>query len=373
MPNTTKILILGGGLSGLHTAAELQRRGLDYLLIEARDRLGGRILSMTPGSGAAPSEPAFDLGPAWFWPGQRRMEGLVRQLGLESKVFEQYAQGDELFEAAPGMVRRGAFGISMAGSLRLLGGMAGLIQALSRQVDHVQLNTRATRLEWDGDQIRTTVRIGDEAETLESHSVVIALPPRIALASLSFQPQLTADRRDRLQRIPTWMASSAKMMAIYDQPFWREKGLSGDAFSHVGPLGEIHDACPPAGAGGPYALFGFFALPPEARQAHADELQQACLQQLGRLFGSRAAEPLEARIRDWAFDPLSATAEDLRGPAVHSLEGLEQTVEQAWNGRLIWSGSETASADQRSNGYLEGALEAGRRTVDQLIGSPAAL
>ena len=365
MSDPNQILIIGGGLSGLYTASQLQLRGLNYQLVEARDRLGGRILSRTPED--APAEPAFDLGPAWFWPGQHRMATLVRRLGLEDRVFEQPSRGDELFEVAPGEIHRGTFGISMAGSYRLRGGMASLIRALASKVDHIRLHTRASRLEWVDPHIRTTVETDDGEDTLESRSVVIALPPRIALSGLEFHPPLADARRDRLTRIPTWMAPSAKCMAIYDRPFWREQGLSGDAFSHVGPLGEIHDAGPLEESDGPHALFGFFALAAEARRAHADQLKPACLQQLGRLFGPQATEPTEMWIKDWALEPLTATQEDLQGPAVHSLEGLEETVERAWGGKLIWSGSETASPAQRSNGYLEGALEAAERSLGQLL------
>ncbi len=365
MSESKEILILGGGLSGLYTASQLQLRGLDYLLVEARDRLGGRILSMTPEGG--PAEPAFDLGPAWFWPGQHRMAALIRRLGLENQVFEQYSRGDELFEAAPGEVHRGTFGITMAGSYRLRGGMASLVRALASEVKQVRLHTRATRLEWDDPHLRTTVVTDEREEVLESRSVVIALPPRIALAGLEFHPRLADARRDRLQRIPTWMAPSAKCMAIYDRPFWREQGLSGDAFSRLGPLGEIHDAGPLDETDGPHALFGFFALPPDARRTHADQLKPACLQQLGRLFGPRAAEPIELRIKDWALETLTATSQDLQEPAVHSLESLEETAERSWDGKLIWSGSETASPAQRSNGYLEGALEAAERALGQLL------
>ncbi len=49
-----RILILGGGLSGLHTAYALERRGFDPLVIEARDRPGGRILSARPRADTAP-------------------------------------------------------------------------------------------------------------------------------------------------------------------------------------------------------------------------------------------------------------------------------------------------------------------------------
>src|SRR5512143_3301971 len=81
----TDIAIIGGGRSGLALAERLQHAGTDYTLLEARDRLGGRILSRVI-DGAA-----FDLGPAWFWPIQPRMAALVSRLGLD--VFDQFSEG----------------------------------------------------------------------------------------------------------------------------------------------------------------------------------------------------------------------------------------------------------------------------------------
>ncbi|MGB2941593.1 MAG: FAD-dependent oxidoreductase [Candidatus Macondimonas sp.] len=53
-------LIIGGGLSGLALAAQLAAQGRDFLLVEARDRLGGRILTRREGAAH------YDLGPTWF-------------------------------------------------------------------------------------------------------------------------------------------------------------------------------------------------------------------------------------------------------------------------------------------------------------------
>ncbi|WP_394199173.1 hypothetical protein [Litoreibacter albidus] len=85
------------------------------------------------------------------------------------------------------------------------------------------------------------------------------------------------------------MAGHAKAVAIYDRPFWREVGLSGDATSRFGPLAEIHDASP--AQGGPYALFGFLGVPPQVR---TDEqvVKQHVLAQLARLFSAQAATPV---------------------------------------------------------------------------------
>ena len=85
------VAIIGGGLCGLALAHSLQARGSDWRLYEARERLGGRILSVT--------DDGFDLGPAWFWPDMQPMvTGLVEELGLAS--FPQYSDGDVLIERA---------------------------------------------------------------------------------------------------------------------------------------------------------------------------------------------------------------------------------------------------------------------------------
>ncbi len=94
----TEVLIVGGGLAGLSLADKLAREGVDFLLVEAQNRLGGRILTEDISGGA------FDLGPAWFWPGQPRMAQLIDRLGL--RYFEQYSAGDIVFQDQSGAVHK---------------------------------------------------------------------------------------------------------------------------------------------------------------------------------------------------------------------------------------------------------------------------
>jgi monoamine oxidase len=123
----TETLIIGGGLSGLAVARSLQAHGQPFLLVEARSQLGGRIL--TQSVSIAGQATAFDLGPAWFWPGQERIERLIAQFGLG--VFEQYASGKLVYENERGDVQSGQGYASMQGSLRMRGGLSVLIDALS--------------------------------------------------------------------------------------------------------------------------------------------------------------------------------------------------------------------------------------------------
>lgn len=146
------------------------------------------------------------------------------------------------------------------------------------------------------------------------------------------------------------MAAHAKYVARYSQPFWREQKLSGDAFSSVGPLGEIHDASNGEAA----ALFGFFAIDAARREQFSDaELRAHCRTQLIRLFGKEAGTPLEDWVQDWAADPLTATAADQAPSRWHSLHELSKAFNRPWVDRLALIGSE---AGGEQGGYMEGAL-----------------
>ena len=95
------VAVIGAGLSGLYTAHLLAQAGKKVLLIEARDRLGGRICSHAL-EGATHR---VDLGPSWFWPGMNpRIERLTGDLGL--RVYPQHTRGATAIEGSDGRVQR---------------------------------------------------------------------------------------------------------------------------------------------------------------------------------------------------------------------------------------------------------------------------
>ena len=357
----TKVLIIGSGLSGLHTAYELQKQGISFLLLEARSRLGGRVLSRNWQQPDYDDKlTAYDIGPAWFWPGQTHLENLVHELDLADQVFYQQETGDAVYENAEGHIQRGIQGISMAGSYRLQGGNSQLIANLYKHLpeNSVTLNACAQQIQQHKNGLTTIATLEGETVTIQSEAVVIAAPPRVALQKITFEPALPEARIAALNNIKTWMAGHAKLLAFYETPFWLEQGYSGDCISQAGPMHEIHDASPKAG--GPYALFGFMGVP-AADRVDDDLLKQAAVEQLVRLFGEQAASPLEIYYKNWAQDDLTATVLDQEMLTSHPTNDIQQASESGWDNRLIWSGTETS--DGRFNGYLEGALEASARTV----------
>lgn len=360
----TEILIIGGGLSGLHTAYQCSQRGLDFHLIEARNRLGGRVFSCQKNLvDYDEGQAAFDLGPSWFWPGQQRMHALIEELGLNDQVISQNSHGDALYEDQQGNIQRGITGVSMAGAYRLKGGMHQLTSSLSNSLEEgkSKCNAIAKSLSISGDKINALVEVEDGEKEIQCDKVILAMPPRVALAKIKFTPHLSEERKLQLNNIATWMAGHAKLVCVYEDNFWQQRGMSGDAVSHKGPLQEIHDAS--SGDGRLNALFGFVGVPPVHRINHHEEIKKLAIAQLVRLFGDDAINPMGVFYQDWSTEQFTATQYDQEIQRFHPANNIAYVEEPEWNGRVIWSGTESADYRQHNNGFLEGALEASTHAI----------
>ncbi len=371
---TTRIAIVGAGLSGLYAAYLLEQQGIqDYVLLEARDTHGGRIVS-APSTGLQEPESAtntlpvdrVDLGPTWFWPSyQHQLARLVNELGLHS--FEQYETGDTVVERSaqePPVRMRGY--VNSPASMRLVGGMGALTDALRRRLDATRIHTGQVVRRLHSMAHYAALDTEDEnghATTWHADHVLLALPPRLLASNIEFAPPLPPALAQQWRATATWRAPHAKYIAVYDTPFWRDQGLSGEARSALGPLGEIHDASMP---GGSAALFGFFAVPAHVRKSVSeDELRVHCRAQFARLFGNQAATPKAEFIKDWAVDPHTATAADLAGTGQHAATPATTAASGPWNGRLTGIGSEWSP---QFPGYVAGAIEAAALGVARLLG-----
>ncbi|WBO86774.1 flavin monoamine oxidase family protein [Hymenobacter yonginensis] len=366
-PSPLPILIIGAGVSGLTAARELHAAGRPVLVLEARERVGGRTLAV-PALPGQPEVDWLDLGATWGWAHHPYLLALAAE--LELPFFEQPSAGATTYQTAPDVVHRLPQRSGSAGYLRLPGGAAALCRALARTLPEasLQLGTQVTSLRAlpgpDGRTraVEVTATRHGTQHTYRAAAVVVALPPRLAAHSLQFSPVLPPDLRQTMQAVPTWMAHSMKALAVYDEPFWRGAGLSGFAVSQVGPLVEIHDASPASGAVG--ALFGFFATPHPLRAAPAAQRQAAVVQQLSQLFGPVARSPLAYHELDWTREPLTSVPADADAPTQVPLQGPALLQQPCWHGTLLWAGAETSASEW---GRLDGAVEAGRRVARQLL------
>lgn len=363
------VAIIGGGLSGLYAAYLLEKKGIDYVLLEARPTLGGRIVTAKLPMDNK-SIDSFDLGPSWFWPDyQQQLTNLIDELRLETVA--QFEDDDMMVERSPDEAAVRTHGYkSSPPSMRLKGGMTSLIEALYHQLDASriltgqivrQLNNTSEGIEIKAVNIVSSKDVSEQVTIWQAQQVLLALPPRLVEESIVFHPTLPANLSAQWQQTATWMAPHAKYLAVYETPFWQKQGLSGAARSAQGPMVEIHDASVLDGSG---ALFGFIGVPASARQSISEELLKLhCRAQLVRLFGAEAEHPKREYLKDWAQEPFTATAADIIGNGQHASTPMSKAISGVWEKCLTGISSEWS---MQFPGYIAGAVDAANIGVKNL-------
>jgi monoamine oxidase len=340
------VAVVGAGISGLATAHHLDAAGLSFVVLEARDRVGGRLDSVD----------GLDLGATWFWPNEPRIQKLIADLGVPEH--EQHLAGDAVYHDPSGVQRLQGNPIDVR-SRRFVHGADSLTRAVAAELpaDTLRLSTEVTTISF---RRAGLVDVVTSTGGVSARHIVLALPPALAVERLVFDPELPADLLDLARSTPVWMGGITKVVARYPDAFWRQAGLSGSAVSHVGPMREVHDMSGTEGT--PAALFGF--VPPLVPGEPTVD-RSAILEQLRALFGSKAPEPLALVIQDWRAESFTSPpgverlqAYDIFGHALYSKPEM--------GGRMHWASTETAPAFP---GHIEGALLAAARTVAAIVRS----
>jgi len=176
---------------------------------------------------------------------------------------------------------------------------AGLLQRIPDSILHPQ--HRLLRLADRDTYIDLEFDTGNHPVSYLAQQVVLAMPARLLAENIIFEPVLAPELIRAMQDIPTWMAGYAKAMLVYPEAFWRYQGYSGNALQPYpgSVLAEIYDACSKQGESA--ALFGFFGLPAYTREHYRDNLEALIVQQITRLFGTAAANPLHVLIQNWSL------------------------------------------------------------------------
>lgn len=210
----------GAALSGLYAAYLLEQKGIrDYIVLEARETLGGRILSEAypPTTAVADAVSSFDLGPSWFWPEyQPQLDALVRALQVERH--EQFESGQMLVEHSadrPAMATPGY--ASSPASMRLVGGMGALFSALHRRVDPRRILTGHTvkSLLSEPEHIQvSSMDLKGKISTWSVEHVLLAAPPHFIASHVEFFPQLPEKLSASWTATETCMTPHAKYFAI---------------------------------------------------------------------------------------------------------------------------------------------------------------
>lgn len=357
-PAHTDVIVIGAGISGLAVAHLLREKGKSVLLLEAQAKLGGRIQSVFH---SVSGQFIGDLGPTWVWPSyQPVINRWLTKLKLET--FDQYDEGQAVMDHGPEQAPQVGFMPGQVGNVRVKGGSQALVDALAHQlpVEVIKTGHLVNRIEFVDSALFVVCENG---ASFPCSQVIVAIPPRVALATIDWQNQLGDKVLVALGSMPTWMAQHAKAVAVYEKPFWRIQGLSGRFASRVGPIVEGHDHSGPEGT--PSALFGFIGWPHDMRKQANSGLVTAVRDQLVRCFGDQAAHPVGIHIEDWSENKFAAAPEDLVGAMHHPTVGPDVLRMPHIDGRVLFAGAECAI---QSPGLIEGAFASAEYAVQIITG-----
>jgi monoamine oxidase len=344
----SEVVIIGAGLSGLTAAYELSKSGISTLILEGRDRIGGRIHSL---------DGPIEMGATWFGQQHITLIKLLEELGITS--FEQNTKGKISFD--PGQkanLQYFDYPQGQAPSYRIKGGSSTLLQNLKSKATASRMiyNLNVTGLRSIDDNIQVLTR---EGEVLASSIVVNTIPNQLFASTINIEPNIDKDRRELMLQTHTWMGESIKFAFSYAEPFWKGKGLSGMGFSQSGVIQEVHDHS--SFENNFFALKGF--LNPDLVNLDQEERKELVIDSMVKLFGEEAKSFVSYKESLWLNEKLTSTGES-PSLAPHQNNGHPLLAIPLLNGRLIMAGSETSSSFP---GYMDGAVNSGLRAAREVI------
>ncbi len=243
---------------------------------------------------------------------------------------------------------------------RPVGGMGAIYRPVAAELgDALQLSQPVRHISQDADGV--TVRADDL--TVRARRAIVAVPLAIA-DRIDYQPTLPLDRSFLHQRMPS--GAIFKISVVYDEPFWRADGLSGQTAS-PGSLATLTiDACTDTGTPGVMCVI---TEGPAARRlgrlAPADR-QAAVVGQLVDRFGDKARSPVGYHEQDWSLERYSGGGMISHAPT-GVLTEFGYTVREPC-GRIHWAGTESSAV---MCGWVDGAIRSGERAAKEVLAREA--
>jgi len=236
------------------------------------------------------------------------------------------------------------------------GGLGGMAQRLAALLgDAVELSAPVRSITHGADRVVVTT----DRTTVTARRAVVAVPPALVL-DIDFDPVLPEDRVALCTRAVAGVET--KTIVVYDTPFWRDEGLSGQSAEPGSPSEVTIDASPSRPSHGVLASFTFGRVAQRLDAMSAGARRAAVLDVLASRFGVRAASPVAFVETPWWQEPWS------RGCSVaHFPKGVLTRygpLLRAPLGSIHWAGTETATL---AHGAVEGAILSGERAAREVL------
>lgn len=349
MNQNKEIIIIGGGLTGLTLAYLLSKRNIKATVIEASDRLGGRIQTVK-----GVLETPLELGATWFSDMHAHLLSLIDELGLHK--YPQFSKGISLFQTKSFEPPQEFFvPKAETPSYRLAGGTQLLIDTLAEKLtsETIKLNTKVTDIKEVENELWVETSNGSN---IKADKVIICIPPQLA-SQIQFFPKLSENLTQVLPTVQTWMSGALKFVLEYAGPFWRNNGYSGMLYSHAGIIMEMYDH-----TNFEENKFGFTGFLNGGALNYSQEVRKEfVLRQLTVLLGEEVLNPVSYFDKVWTDEYVLAGNQLIQRP--HQNNGHLLLQQSYLNGKLYFSGTETAT---EFAGYMEGAVISAIKIINEL-------
>ena len=441
------VCVVGAGYAGLTAALRLHQAGKTVVVLEARDRIGGRIWTTPLADGTT-----IDRGGGWLAPKHEVMFKLAAEFGITT--YKTYVKGAHLlvgedrtrrytglipkisplavltialaqlrvdrmskklpidapWEAPKAaewdattiadylgrtgirtklardlfeMAVRGLFtgpldDVSFLDLLMLVRGHGSINTLFSIEngsqenlVDGGAGSIAARMAEALGDAVHLdapvrTITQGDDRVTVESAELsvsarhaVVAIPPAL-INDIAFTPALTDDRVTLYRKAVA--GPETKALLVYDTPFWREDGFSGQT-SEPNSASEVTlDASPSSGSVGVLASFRFGAVAAKFDDLSEADRRQAVVDRLVARLGPKAAHPVDFVETAWWKEQWTKGCSMAHFPP-GVLTSYGRLLREP-HGRIHWAGTETSVV---SHGAMDGAARSGERVAAEIL------
>ena len=239
---------------------------------------------------------------------------------------------------------------------RVVGGLQQVPLLLAERLgEDVFLNQPVRTLEWSDEGVTAVA----DGMTVRARQAILALAP-VLYSRISFVPALPRLQHQMHQHLS--MGFVIKVHAVYETPFWREKGLSGTAFS---PYELSHEAYDNSNHGEERGTLVGFVSDLNADgvfELSADERKQRILTSLSHYYGPEALDPVVYYESDWGSEEWTrgayAASFDLGGLSRYG-KHLREAV-----GPIHFACSDLAGAGYQ---HVDGAIRMGRLVAAQIV------
>jgi len=351
--NESDIVIIGAGLTGLTLAYYLKSKNLSVQLIEARNRIGGRIYTVR-----TKNSPPIELGATWIGKQHTHLLELLKELNIE--LFEQLLGDNAIYELnSTSLAQIVQLPPNNDPSFRIKGGSDVLITSLSKKLDKNQLvlNETISSITLNNNQV---VLKGNKKIYVAS-KVVSTLPPHLFINTVHTEPRLPSELIEVAINTYTWMGESIKIALSFATPFWKAEGISGTIFSNVGPIPEMYDHSNFEES--KFALKGF--MNGSYYSISKKERLELVLTQLEKYYGHGVRSYLNYEETVWKNE--SYTSVDYKNNLLpHQNNGHEVYRNKFLDNRLFIAGTETSPS---FGGYMEGSIRSAQKTYSLLTNS----